>query len=220
MQFDALLFDLDGTLVDSTEAVMFAWTEWANRHQLAVSRVLAYIHGRPAAESIAHFLPEADAARLKQERDWLEALESTDLRGTVALPGAVELIAAIQERKLPWAVVTSGTSRVAEARLKAAALPVPEVFVTADHVKQGKPHPQPYLLAAKQLCVEPEACIVFEDAPAGIASAKAAGCSVVGLAAEGQVEHQPEPDICLSGLQEVQIGMLDNKAKLVFASLI
>jgi mannitol-1-/sugar-/sorbitol-6-phosphatase len=170
--YGAILVDLDGTLVNSDGAVRRAWTGFAHRHGLDVETVLHAAQGRPSGETARKLAPGApDEPRL------LEDAEVADTDGIVALPGAAELLAA----RLTLALVTSCTRRLATARLTAAGLPIPAVAVTADDVARGKPDPEPYLTAARALGVDPAACVVLEDAPAGIVAGRAAGMTVIAL---------------------------------------
>lgn len=176
---EALLFDMDGTLIDSTGAVVAAWTELCGRYGIDAEALLAVAHGVPARATIAKFLPasEWDAAF-----EWIEEAESTLLDGIVEIPGASELVARLNAEGVPWAVVTSATPRLARARLGAAGVALPEraeLLVTADLVEHGKPSPDAYLLAATRLGVEARRSIVIEDAPAGIQAGRAAGATVV-----------------------------------------
>jgi mannitol-1-/sugar-/sorbitol-6-phosphatase len=174
-----LLFDSDGVLVDSTALVVAQWEAFAGWYGLPAQEVLADMHGRRAPDIIAGF-----ADRLPVSVDEAYARLLTDPAGLAThtvpvLPGAAELL-----RSLPasgWAVVTSGGSVVAGPRLASAGLPAPPVLVTGDDVTAGKPDPAPYRLAAERLRLDPADCLVFEDAPAGLASARAAGCRSVGL---------------------------------------
>ena len=151
-----LLFDLDGTLIDSLHAVDRAWTTWALRHGLAPSHVLPLIHGRRSIESIRAILPEVDA---EAEDLVLRQIESSDTHGVRALPGAPEFLAALPAGR--WGLVTSGTSDVARARLLAAGIPVPTACVFGEDVSYGKPHPEPYLLGAKHLDVKRQAAVLL-----------------------------------------------------------
>ena len=170
----AILSDLDGVLIDSGAVVDHTWRIWASRHGLDPDAVVVGVHGRPGAELVAELAPEADVAR---EMEWLEAYE-IDAAGKVrAFDGAAEVLA--QERV---AIVTPCTEPLARARLDAAGLRAPDVLVTADRVPRGKPAPDPYLIAAKEMGVDPAACMVLEDAPAGIAAGKAAGMIVLAIA--------------------------------------
>ncbi|WP_345713532.1 HAD-IA family hydrolase, partial [Kineococcus glutinatus] len=164
--FDAVLFDMDGTLVDSTTAIVRCWTRWAQEHGVSGEQLAAaHGHGRPAAEIVAELLPPervaAGAARITE-------LEVADVTGVVRLPGAVELLAQLPRPR--WAVVTSCTVPLALARAGAAGLPEPGAWVTFDDVERGKPDPAPYLLGAERLGVDPRRCLVVEDAPAGLVS--------------------------------------------------
>ena len=172
-----LLFDMDGTLVDSTAAVHAIWRRFAARHGLDLDVVLRVQHGRRTPESVAVLAPlgldqAAEAAMMADE-------ERADLAHIVEVPGANALL-----RSLPagsWAIVTSAERDLALARLGAAGLPIPEVLVAAEDVAAGKPDPECYLLGAERMGVPAGACLVFEDAPFGIAAAHAAGAQVVAL---------------------------------------
>ncbi|MFJ9339434.1 HAD family hydrolase [Streptomyces sp. NPDC101733] len=174
---DALLFDNDGTLVSSMESVHRCWTRWAREYGISdedFARV--ELHGRPAAEIIAELLPEpVRAAALVR----IEALEVQDVAGgVVVLPGTKDLLSVLPAHR--WAVVTSATRPLAEARLREAGIEAPEL-VAADDITRGKPDPEPFLLAARRLGVDPARCVVFEDAPAGLTAGRAAGMRTVAL---------------------------------------
>ncbi|MGW5397295.1 HAD-IA family hydrolase [Streptomyces sp. NPDC003952] len=176
-QFDALLFDNDGTLISSMESVHRCWTRWAREYGITEEDFAAVeLHGRPAAEIIADLLPEdVRAAALAR----IEVLETEDVAGgVVLLPGTKELLSALPAGR--WAVVTSATRPLAEARLREVGIDFPEM-VAADDITRGKPDPEPFLLAAARLGVEPARCAVFEDAPAGLAAGRAAGMTTVAL---------------------------------------
>ena len=172
MRFAAVISDLDGVLVDSTAPTIRAWGAWGERHGFDGVAIQAANHGRPGRAVIAeHVRPELVDA----ETAWLARAETEDTEGVPAMPGAADVLA------LPAgqiAISTSCQGPLARARLAAAGLAVPGVLVTSDQVANGKPAPDPYLLAAERLGVDPAACLVFEDAPAGIASARAAGMTV------------------------------------------
>lgn len=171
-----VLFDMDGVLVDSTAAVARVWTIWARKHGLDPETVVKIAHGRPSISTIRELLPRADHDAEDRE---VERLEIEDIEGIVALPGAAELLRALPANR--YAIVTSATRPLAEVRLRAAGLPVPENLVTARDVQRGKPNPDPYLMGAKILGVPPAECIVIEDAPSGVRAGKAAGARVVAL---------------------------------------
>lgn len=174
---DALLFDSDGVLVDSHDAVRAAWTEWAQLFDLDPATVLAHVHGRTARETVAHFL---DHSLHEKGTAVINRLERATAGRVRAMPGALDCVSALDANR--WALVTSGTTQVAQARLHAAGIPTPAVVVTASDVEQGKPSPAPYLLAADRLQVPASVCLVFEDAPPGVIAARAAGVRhVVGV---------------------------------------
>jgi len=169
-----VLFDLDGVLIDSTPAVTRVWRKWALEHGFNPEEVLARVHGRPSLSTVREYLPNADHAAENRE---IERREMQDADGIITLPGARELL-----RQLPanrWTIATSCTRSLAEVRLRAAGLPIPEHIVTATDVTQGKPHPEPFLKAAAKLGFPPSECIVVEDVPAGIRAGKAAGARVI-----------------------------------------
>ena len=170
----ALLFDLDGVLIDSTPAVTRVWTRWAIDHGLDPNDVVQKAHGRPSLATIRDYLPHSD---YETENRKVERGEIEDLAGIVTLPGARELLNAIPSGR--WTIVTSCTRALAEVRLGAAGLPIPERLLTSDDVKNGKPDPEPYLLGASLLGVSAADCVVVEDVPAGIRAGKAAGARVI-----------------------------------------
>jgi sugar-phosphatase len=172
----AVLFDLDGVLVDSTAYVERQWREWAAWRGLDPAPFLRVCHGRRALETIRLAAPELDAeAEVARFREKL--IEDDPVLAPV--PGAAELLAAVPAGV--WAVVTSGNRVTATRRLTSAGLPIPSVLVTAEDVGQGKPSPEGYLRAAERLGVSPAECVVIEDAPPGIEAGLAAGMRVVGL---------------------------------------
>jgi sugar-phosphatase len=171
-----VLLDLDGVLIDSTPAVARVWGQWAVRHGLDPEKVVQRAHGRPSIETIRELLPQADP---EAENRIVERAEIDDIEGIVPLPGAQELLRALPPDS--WTIVTSCTRRLAEVRLGAAGLKIPRKMVTASDVKNGKPHPEPYLKGAAALGVDAVECVVVEDVPAGVRSAKAAGARVIAV---------------------------------------
>ena len=171
----ALLFDMDGTLIDSGAAVRRVWTMFATRFGLDVEEILRTSHGVKMLETIREHAPAGtDADAVARE---LGEAEVTDSDGILALPGAPEFFAALGSA--PIALVTSATRQLAEMRMAQAGLPLPAAVVTAEEVRRGKPQPDPYLLAAEKLGTAPADCVVFEDADAGIRSGLAAGMRVI-----------------------------------------
>ncbi len=170
----AMLFDMDGVLINSIPAVERVWSRWATERGFDACEVVRRAHGRPSITTLRELLPDADH---HAENRIIEQAEMDDLEDVVPLPGARELLAALP--KNAWAIVTSCTRPLAEVRLRAAGLPTPELFITSNDITHGKPHPEPYLKGAKGLGFAPEDCIVVEDAPAGVESGKRAGSRVL-----------------------------------------
>jgi len=174
IQCSALLFDLDGVLIDSTPAVERVWRRWAIEHGFNPEEAVARAHGRPSLTTVREYLPNADHEAENRE---VERREIEDIEGVVPLPGAVELLRSLPEDR--WTIVTSCTRRLAEVRLRAAGLPIPSRMVTSSDIVNGKPHPEPFLKGAAALGFPGPECVVFEDAPAGIRAGKAAGARVI-----------------------------------------
>ncbi len=170
----ALLFDLDGVLIDSTPAVARVWHRWAIEHGFDPETVVHLAHGRPSRTTVRELLPNADID--KEDRE-VERREMEDLDGVILLPGARELLTVLPPER--WTIATSSTRPLAEVRLRAAGLPVPANMTTSSDVKIGKPDPEPYLKAAAKLGFAASDCIVVEDAPAGVRAGKAAGARVI-----------------------------------------
>jgi sugar-phosphatase len=174
---EAILVDLDGTLVDSNGPVRRVWDEFAERQGLDTDAVMRFAHGRPSRESIRLLTPDASDSDHDAEAAALEAAEIDDTDGVFALPGAAELLAG--DRRL--AIVTSCSTALARARLRAAGLPSPEVLVSSDGLERGKPDPACFQIAARRLGVDPQRCVVLEDAPAGVLAGVRAGATVIAL---------------------------------------
>lgn len=170
----AFLFDMDGTLADSSSKVEAVWSAWCQKHGVDLSGVMAIQQGVRSEDTIRKVAPHLDAV---QEGRWVDQYEAGDCEGITEIPGAASLLAALPQTC--WTVVTSAGLELAGNRLGYCQLPVPPHIVCAEDVSAGKPDPQAYLLAASRLNTAPRDCIAFEDAPAGVASALAAGCAVV-----------------------------------------
>lgn len=179
--FKAFLFDLDGTLVDSSDVITRAWKAFGKKYRIDSNVILPAVQGKPTYEAIKSLRPNASDDSIELDSKWLENMEAQDTVGVVALSGAVELLDKLNDMSIPWAIVTSGTKPVATARIRAANLPFPKVLVTPELITQGKPSPEPYLLGAELLGVQAKECVVFEDAPAGVVSGMSAGAQVVGI---------------------------------------
>ncbi|ABP61502.1 sugar phosphatase [Enterobacter sp. 638] len=205
MQCKGFLFDLDGTLVDSLPVVERSWCHWADRHGIGHQDVLNFIHGKQAITSLRHFLPGRSEDEIQSEFTYLEQIEASDTDGIVALPGAIELLQHLNEAHIPWAIVTSGSVPVAHARHKAAGLPLPEVFVTAERVKRGKPEPDAFLLGAELLGLHPADCVVVEDAAAGVLAGLNAGSHVIAVNVPTGSPRLDEVDFVISSLETLEV---------------
>jgi sugar-phosphatase len=179
-EIDAVLFDMDGTLVESHAAVERAWRAWADEHSVDPDAVLAVAHGAPAHTTARRFLPAAGDEALAVAAARQLDLQYDDLSDVTAAPGARELLDLLAGREVPWAVVTSADVRLARARLGAAGI-VPPLLVTIEDIAEGKPAPDGYLHAAAALGVQPGRCLVVEDADVGVQAGRAAGAHTVGL---------------------------------------
>ncbi|MEH1169499.1 HAD-IA family hydrolase [Micromonospora sp. CPCC 205539] len=192
---EAVLFDMDGTLVDSDAAVERAWRRWAAEYGVDPAAAMAIAHGSPADATIRRLLPGLDDVGVTVAAARQLALQYDDLSDVTATPGAPELLAALARLGLPWAVVTSADARLAEARLDAAGID-PPVLVTVEDVSAGKPDPQGYLRAADLLEVSAARCLVVEDAEVGLAAGRAAGAMTAAL-------KGLEGDLCLDDLAQL-----------------
>ena len=172
----AILFDLDGVLVDSHAVVERTWHRWIERHGLDVPDIVRRAHGRRSIETVREVAPQLSA---DDEVQWLAAIELGDFDGVVALPGAASILDTLRQGE--WAVVTSGGRELARRRLEHAYLPVPDILIAAEDVAVGKPAPDGYLMAASHLGCDPSHCVVIEDTPAGIQAGRHSGARIVAL---------------------------------------
>ncbi|MFC8921213.1 HAD-IA family hydrolase [Cellulosimicrobium sp. NPDC057127] len=204
--FDAVLFDMDGTLIDSVPAVDRSWRRWAAEQGLPGAEDFTIQHGTPARSLIARLLP-ADRVDAAYER--IQELELVDNEGVTMLAGTADALATLPVEH--QAIVTSCTRPLAEARMAASGLAARSVVVTAEDVEHGKPAPDPFLLGAERLGVDPARCLVVEDAPAGIASARAAGCAVLAVTGTHSAAElagaSPAPDAVATGLDAVRFAV-------------
>lgn len=201
--FDAVLFDLDGTLIDSTASVIRSWRRFAEHYSVS-AQALHENHGQPARTLISRLLPEDQHLEgLAHVTD----LEVTDAIGLEPVLGAREFFDSVPADRR--AIVTSGSVPIATARLDAAGFPHPDVFVTIDDVVHGKPDPEPFLTAAARLGVDATRCLVIEDAAAGIVAARAAGCAVIAIAGTVDVDDLPA-DLVVDGLDRLELYVDDS----------
>jgi mannitol-1-/sugar-/sorbitol-6-phosphatase len=212
--FEAVIFDLDGTLIDSTPAVVRAWTTWTSEYGLAPLDLQRY-HGTPSASTVRAVMPESLHEAAIQR---ITELELADLHDIVVLPGAFAAFASLEGART--AIATSCTVQLAEARIAAAQLLPPTVLVTADDVTYGKPHPEPFLQAARRLGVDPGRCLVVEDAAKGLEAARAAGCFTLAVVTTTPRELL-DADAVVADLSEVRfdtdhegirVGLVDQPA--------
>jgi sugar-phosphatase len=181
MKYAGVLFDMDGTLVDSDAVVARVWTEWSERNAVDPAEVLRITPGRPARDSLRDLAPWLTEAERDAEAEALLAIERADLDGVVATEGALALLDWLTAAGLPFGIVTSADRPLAVARLGAAGITAPDVLVTASETVRGKPDPEGYLTAAARLRLDPRETLVVEDSLAGVLAGKAAGATVAGL---------------------------------------
>jgi mannitol-1-/sugar-/sorbitol-6-phosphatase len=204
-EVEALLFDIDGTLVDSTAAVERTWRTWARKYPIGVSEILRVCHGRRTEDTVAMFLPVEQHAAAVAE---LARLELDDLAGIFALPGTKSLLPLLAPDQ--WAAVTSGSRQLMRARLAVAGLPVPAVLVAAEDVAQGKPDPEGYLRAAATLGKDIHNCLVVEDAPAGVEAGRASGAHVLAVATSHQASKLGLADAVVPDLTACEVAHTAN----------
>ena len=205
----AILFDLDGVLVDSTRSVTRQWSRWAKENHIDPRRVVEIAHGVRTIEIVRQLAPHLDAAA---EVIRIEKREADDQEGVAVMPGAAELLKAIPEGR--WCVVTSGTRYLATARLKLANLPTPKVLVSANDVSKGKPDPEPYLMGAKLLRINPAECLVIEDAPAGIRAAHAGGMKAIAITSTYPARELHAADAVVRNLAQIRVKRIDGSGRL------
>ena len=196
----AILFDLDGVLVNSIASVERQWRKFAARHGLDPEYVIHTAHGHRSIETVRLLVPHLD---VEAESAIVEQNEINDTEGLIAIEGAAELLSVLPPER--WAIVTSGTRPLATRRLQSTGLPVPEKFVTASEVQNGKPHPEPYLKGAKAVGFPPTECLVFEDAQSGVRAAHAAGMKAIGVPGTFSAQELKEADALVKSLAHVSV---------------
>jgi mannitol-1-/sugar-/sorbitol-6-phosphatase len=202
----AILFDLDGVLVNSAELVERTWRVWAARHQLDADKVIAVAHGRRTIETVRIIAPQLN---VDAEVAALESSEMITSEGVYEIPGARELLEMLPSER--WAVVTSGIRAVAEFRIRHTGLPMPSVMICAEDLSRGKPDPEGYLIAAMRLGQPPKDCIVIEDAPAGIEAAHNAGMRAIAIAATYPAEQLAAAELVVERLTDLSVVLNQNQ---------
>ena len=202
----AILFDLDGVLVDSTADVRRAWIDWAEQKGLDPETVIEAAHGRRTIETITTVAPELDP---EHEARLLEDSEVANTAATRPMKGAPDLMASLPLDR--WAVVTSGTRPLAEGRIRGAGLPTPRVLVTAGDVGRGKPDPEGYLAAARALGADPGNCVVIEDAPAGIEAARRGGMAAIAVTSTYPPEALAAADLVVPGIEALAVSATSDR---------
>lgn len=199
--------------MDSTPSVERVWRTWAAKHGLDPEHVASQAHGRRSIETIRAVAPQLDA---EKENIRVEQMEIEDKEGVTALAGAAELLAHLPADR--FAIVTSATRPLAVARLGYAGLPVPRQMITANDVIHGKPAPEPFLKGAALLGFNPADCLVFEDSPAGIASARSAGMQAIALQTTYPAEKLQDANAIIGSLADVKAILLDRNISLELVS--
>lgn len=219
---DAILFDMDGTLVDSTDGVVGAWETFQESYpDIDINKILKSSHGIRTVDNLREHCRIQDPDILEKEaRRFEQAIVTSSKKngrgGIQILPGVKQIVSKLSQIPTSssprWAICTSATREYAKAALNSAGFPQPDIFVVAEDVEQGKPNPDPYLLAARKCGADSARCVVFEDAPSGVRSGRAAGCKVVGLLTTHSREQmeEAEPDILVKDLSNISIEIKDS----------
>jgi sugar-phosphatase len=195
----ALLFDLDGVLVDSRRCIELIWAKWAFGRGLDPEAIVRVAHGRRISETLREITPGLDVST---EVAILDRMEEEETGGISPVPGAAELLRGLPPDR--WAIVTSGSLAVASLRIRIGAIPQPSVFITAHDVRRGKPSPEGYLIAATRLGFNPGDCVVVEDTPAGVTSGKSAGMRVIAIRGTCAPEGLSDADLVVPAFSSLR----------------
>ncbi len=209
-----ILFDMDGVLISSLGSVERSWTTWALARGIDPALAIHTAHGCRAIETAQKLRPDLDPIA---ELRFIEDIEIADQEGVAVLPGVLDLLAALPAHR--WTVVTSATERLARVRLAAAGVAVPDTFIAADMVSNGKPHPEPYLRGAELLGLPPAACLVIEDSPSGTKAGRAAGCTVLGTTFSHPIDQLTAAHHLVTDLTGIQVQPRSDGLNLSFALL-
>ncbi|KAF8912911.1 HAD-like domain-containing protein [Gymnopilus junonius] len=218
---DAVLFDMDGTLIDSTPGVLKAWYTFSNDYNLGDSGSIAHAtHGRRLYDTLKEYCGLVEEDHLLKEIDRFE--DEVIQGGPMALPGAVDMVSKLASHpssKSKWTIVTSASNKYAPRALESAGVPLPSIgIITANDVSQGKPHPAPYLAGALKCSIKPNNCLVVEDAISGLKAGHAAGCRTLAVctstARSTIIESGTNPDFIVSDLTKVTIDIVDGRIQL------
>ncbi len=202
MKAGGFLFDLDGTLVNSQIAVHESWMQIADEAGFHLPN-LDGMHGLPAAVSLRKLMPDRSDEEIARWANRLEQVEIVAAHSVFAVDGALDLLNHLTASEIPWTIVTSCTMDLAQARAGAAGIQMPSHSVTFDQVKKGKPNPEPFLLGAERIGIEPALCWGIEDAPGGVQAAKSAGCTVAAVLTTHVKEELLEADHHLDSLDQL-----------------
>jgi sugar-phosphatase len=212
LECKGVLFDLDGTLIDSTKIVGRVWSDWAKRQGLDPEWVLHIAHGQRTWDSVKTVAPYLNEEEQQQAFKDIEGREILETDGLVVFDGGKRLLESLPSHR--WTIVTSGTRPLAMARLRAAGLPIPERMITADDVTKGKPDPEPYLKGAEILGLPPEQCVVIEDAPSGIRSARSAGMKTIAVPTTYKPEDLRQADVIAPNISSLVANGSDGLIRL------
>ncbi|MFA0145303.1 HAD-IA family hydrolase [Vibrio lentus] len=203
------IFDVDATLVDTTQVINNIWRKWATQNAIEFSKVLPHVHGRKISETLAlvgskDSNPEEEAVVKKIAMEAMNAATEID--------GALDFVSNIPLHS--WGIATSGPRKVAETSLRASGFQIPANMICAEDVTNGKPHPDPFLLAAQNLGLDAGNCVAFEDSPAGVKSAKDAGCFTVAILTSHEKEDLLSADLIVDGFSELTLKRRNNQYEL------